>query len=150
MATLKEIVNKIKDIVTSNPLYNSTGDGNIWEVDGNINIKYPLIWLDYETNPHIINNGSVTINMDIWFVDLVFADESNELQIKSDTLESAVDFVKFLKQNTDSLNFYIKDGNWNALSFSEKWNDKVSGCKLSIQITSKGAGSTCNNIFSIQ
>ena len=87
--------------------------------------------------------------MDIWFVDLVFDDESNELSIKSDTLETAIDFVKFLKQNTDSLDFYIKDGNWQALSFSEKWNDKVSGCKLTVQLTLKGAGSSCNNIFSL-
>lgn len=149
MTTLKEIVNKIKEIVNTNPLYNSVGDGNIWEIDGNTDIQYPLIWLDYETTPHIINNGSITINMDIWFVDLVFDDESNELQIKSDTLESAVDFVKFLKNNSNTLDFYIKDGNWNALSFSEKWNDKVSGCKLTVQLTLKGAGSTCNNIFSL-
>lgn len=149
MSTLKNVIEKLKDIGNSNPIYNQVGDGQIWEVDGNSDIKYPLMWYDYETTPHLINNQTVTLNMDIWFVDLVFDDESNELQIKSDTLESAIDFVKFIKENYDSLDFYVKDGNWSALSFSEKWNDKVSGCKLSLEITLKGAGSSCSNIFKL-
>lgn len=149
MATLKTIVETLTTIINNNPIYNQVGDGNIWEVDGNTDIKYPLVWLDYETVPHTINNSSVTINMDIWFVDLVFDDESNELQIKSDTLESAIDLVMFLKENYDSLGFYIMDGNWSAQTFSEKWNDKVSGTKLSVKLTIKGAGSQCKNIYSL-
>jgi len=147
MATLKEVINKINEIVSNNPIYNQFGDGNIWEVDGNSDIQYPLVWVDYETIPHNIADQSITLNVDIWFVDLVFDDESNELDIKSNTLETAIDFTKYLKENYNNLDFYVREGTSQALSFSEKWNDKVAGTKLTLPITIKGAGSRCKNIF---
>lgn len=148
MSSLKTVVNTIKSIVESNPIYNQFGDGNIWEVDGNSNISYPLTWIDYETTPHVINNHYVTVNMDIYFVDLVLKDESNELDIKSDTLESAIDFVKFLSSSKD-LGFTVLNGSYVTQTFSERWNDQVAGNKLSISLTIKGAGSKCKNIYSV-
>ena len=145
--SLKSIITTIKDLIDSNPLYNAFGEGNIWELDAKTDIKYPLVWIDYESNSHVINNGSLTLNFDVWFCDLVFDDESNELSIQSDTLETAIDFVKTLKANDNALGFYTKDGNFTAQLFSEQWNDKLAGTKLSIQVTVIGAGSDCNNIF---
>ena len=148
MKNLKSVINQIKSIVSTNQLYKSCGEGNIWEFDTKTNI-YPAIWIDAETNLHQINNGSVVIILDIYFIDLVYSDEVNELSIKSDTLESAVDFTTFLQNNFSELNFYVKDGSYTAQVFSEKWTYKVAGTKLTLNVTLKGSGSNCNNIYSI-
>lgn len=146
---LKEVVNKIKEIVDASPIYKEFGEGQIFEIDGKTN-QYPVVWLDSEVTPHNITSSSVQLNFDIWFIDLVYSDESNELQIKSDTLDSAIDFVRVLKDSYESLSFYATDNNtFTAQTFTEKWNDSVAGTKLSIQINLPGAGSICKNIFSV-
>jgi hypothetical protein len=97
MKTLKQIITRLNQIVSTNELYKSFGEGNIWEMDTKQQ-KYPAIWVDAETNAHLINNSSVIYNIDIWFIDLVYNDESNELNIKSDTMQSAIDLTVFLKE----------------------------------------------------
>lgn len=149
MKTLKNVVESLNSIVQSNVLYNTFGEGQVFEIDGEVDIEYPMIWVDCETNTHNILNSSVVFNIDIWFIDLVNDDEKNEINIKSDTMESAIDLVKFLKDNFNDLGFYVVDGQYVAQSFTEKWNDKVSGTKLTLPITIKGSGSSCKNIFTL-
>lgn len=148
MATLKSVIEKIQEIVSTNAIYKTFGNGDLWEIDSKT-LNYPVIWVNDQTSPHSINKSSIDLKLDILFFDKVYSDESNELQIKSDTLESAIDFVNFLKNNFNELDFYIKEGNSSVINFTEKWNDKVSGCVLSIIITLKGAGSTCSNMYSL-
>lgn len=148
MATLKSVIEQIQSIVGTNPLYKSVGEGNIWEFDTKTNV-FPAIWIDAETNIHQINNGSVVFIIDVYFIDLVYNDEVNELVIKSDTFESAQDFVVFLQNNFNNLDFYVKDGNYSAQVFSEKWTDKVSGTKLTLNVTLKNKSNNCNNIFTL-
>ena len=146
MNSLEKIVDKIEEIIDNNLIYNSFGEGNIWELEGNTNISYPMVWLDADTIPHNIQEGMITYNFDVYFLDLVDADESNELRIKSDTMRSAIDFVKYLK--TIQEDFYIQDDKTvNAQVFTEQWNDKLSGTKLTIAIDSRGSGDSCKNIF---
>lgn len=146
MSNLKEVINELNIIVQSNPLYNSFSEGNIWEIDGKVDIEYPMVWVDAEQNPHNILLGSVEYIVDIYFIDLVYNDSSNELNIKSDTMETAIDLVRFLKEQTE-LSFYVKDNQYVAQVFTEKFNDTVSGTKLTLTLTVKGSGSKCKNVF---
>lgn len=145
---LKDIVNRIGEIVASNPIYNYFGEGSAWEIDSKT-IQYPAIWIDAENTPHNLYNNVKKLNIQIYFFDLVEKDEDNELQIKSDTLETANDFVNFLMENRDDLDFYVEDGNFSAQCFTEKFNDEVSGCVLSLTITTSSQGTICKNIFSL-
>jgi hypothetical protein len=148
MKTLKHVVTTLKDILSTNELFNECREGNIWEFDTKT-VKYPVTWIDVESNPHSIQKSSIQYTFDIYFIDLVYNDESNELNIKSDTMEAAIDFSMFLKNNLEALDFYVMDNFYSAQSFTEQWTDKVSGTKLTINITIKGAGSICKNIYRI-
>lgn len=150
MGTLKQIVDKLNQIASSSPLFHTFGDGNPWEITA-AERKYPMIWVDTDMNMHNISDSFIKFNIVVWFMDRVNADESNELQIKSDTFESALDYIKILKDNLSILKFDIKDQDIVAQTFTEFYDDNLSGTKVSFSITRKGAGSSCNskNQFSV-
>lgn len=154
MSNLNSTISKIQEICESNPLINTFKEGDIWDIVGNTNINYPLVWLDAQTLQHSINVGSVTYGFEIWFLDLVDKDIDDNLKIKSDQMEVAIDFTRFLKSNYRNLDFEILEETVSGNTVTENIGsdpspDIVAGFKLSLNVIVKGSGSVCKNIFSV-
>lgn len=154
MGSLKNTINKIEEIINSNVLINTFGEGDVWDIIGNTNIKYPLVWLDAQSLQHTIGIGSVIYGFDIWFLDLIDKDVDTTLQVKSDQMEVAIDFTRALKSNYRKLDFEILEESVIGSTVTEQVGenptpDIVAGFKLTLNVLVKGSGSECKNIFNI-
>ena len=86
-------------------------------------------------------------NIDIYIIDLLKSDKSNELFIISDTDRIAQDMITFLRDNFDEYGFYSQLGVTNLQHISENFNDDVAGTKFTLSITIPDGNDACESIF---
>jgi len=139
--TFYQVLTEIQDIALSG--VNECFIGDPWEVEATAR-KYPLCVLDANLKPHLYTNGMRKYKIDVYFVDVVKGDESNELNILSDMMEVGLAFLDYLKEQEI---YYWSKGDVNFYSFTEKWDDKVSGIKIELEIIVEDDGNPCKNVF---
>jgi len=150
LRTYQEIISVFKIItISGNSVLQDFGSGNAWDIDTQQN-KFPLLWIDPYLKDHQYKNGVLYLNADIYILDLVKDDRSNEIYVISDMIRVAIDLINNMKDNYDAYGFWIQKeqgGAINIQQFSEKWDDRVSGVKFNVNIEVIDDGSTCENIF---
>jgi hypothetical protein len=114
-------------------MINDFGEGDIYDyVDSGGEIKYPVCWLVVE--PSLFNaDGLIQYNVLLLFADLLVEDKSNRLQIQSDQLQVAIDFLSELKLNnnlTTNISQYS-----NIDFFQERFDDFTAGVSVRFGIT---------------
>lgn len=114
-------------------MINTFGEGDIYDyVDNGGEIKYPVCWLVVE--PSLFNaDGMIQYNVLLLFADLLVEDKSNRLQIQSDQLQVAIDFLSELKLNnnlTTNISQYS-----NIDFFQERFDDFTAGVSVRLGIT---------------
>lgn len=130
--TLYEIVNEIKKISQNHTMVNTFGEGDIYDyVDNGGEIQYPVCWLVNE-NGFYDTLGSMNYSVLLIFADLLVEDKSNRLQIQSDQLQVAIDFVSELKLN-NNLRTNIVD-NVSIDYFQERFDDFTAGVSARLTI----------------
>lgn len=123
--------------------------GDVWEVES-VARKYPLLVIDPHLKNHTYQNGLFKLKLDLYMVDLVLADQSNELEIVSDMAGYMVQYLNYLRDHDDEFGFYWRKDLTDSItiqSFTEKWADSVSGVKASIDISIPADGSLCKSIW---
>ena len=148
--TYKNIIDTIRTVaLLTGTTINSVVVGNSWEI-ATKTINYPLLFVDTLLKDHQYNNGSVTFSVDLYFIDTVYDDESNEDYVLSDMTTLCLDFINHFKDNFELYGFWInKDINTtiNFQQFTEQFDDKVSGVKCSLEIKVPDGGNECENVF---
>lgn len=130
--TLKVLNSIFEDIATNHALINAYGLGDPWEITAETVQYYPLFWV--EVLPGTFGSNLITYNFRLMVCDLVHKDESNELDVQSDTIQVLWDIVKLLKDNYEDFFFDLSTSN-TATPFTEEFDDEVTGWYLDISIT---------------
>ena len=93
-------IDTLKQLGKSHYQIQSVTIGDIFEIDLEKNTLYPLMHI----NPvnAIAQNNQMTLNFQIFVMDLVFPDQSNEQEVLSDCLSICNDLIGTLK-NGESL-----------------------------------------------
>ena len=124
--------------------------GDIWEIDLEKNTMFPLMHI----NPvnAVAGTHQMTLNFQIFVMDLVFPDQSNEQEVLSDCLSICNDLIATLKNGT-SLYLsgasqgqnpaYFTEGDITIEPFTERFDNSVSGWVFTLPIVIENDYNTC-------
>ena len=124
--------------------------GDIWEIDLEKNTLFPLMHI----NPinAVAATHQMTLNFQIFIMDLVFNDESNEQEVLSDCLSICNDLIGTLK-NGESLYLsnvdqgenaaYFTEGDVTIEPFTERFDNSVTGWVFTLPIVIENNYNTC-------
>lgn len=106
------------------------GYGDFPEVGQSRGMNYPIIWVNPQ--PVTIDGNEFSHEYVIAIADRVLSDESNELEVESDTFQIGQDLLAFLDDQSDHDWEIETDGQ--LVPFTEKWKDDVAGWLLTVSI----------------
>lgn len=144
-----QVLEKMKEIALSGGAIKEVGIFDVWEVEA-VARKYPLMVIDPHLKNHTYQNGIFKIKADVYMVDLVLDDESNELEVLSDMTGYMIQYINYLRDKDEQYGFYIRKDLNDVISlqtFTEKWDDSVSGVKAELTISVLDDGSLCKSIW---
>ena len=129
----------------------SVTSGDIWEIDLEKNTLFPL----FHINPVNVSVGmnTRTFNFQLFVMDLVEPDESNEQEVLSDCLEIMNDIIAIYKHGEILYSYdaaageeqrYFIDNDFTIEPFTEKFDNSVSGWVMSFAITVENELNSCN------
>ena len=129
---LKEIVGNIVDIAKVHPNINSTWVGDVYELNHYNDVDYCAFVITQQQ--HNINNeeGYVTYNFNLFYVDRLTSDESNRLDVQS----AGVSFLMSMVDKIEELQVVVDD--YTITTFNERFNDVCAGAYLNIAIRVNG------------
>jgi hypothetical protein len=114
-------------------MINDFGEGDIYDyVDNGGEIKYPVCWLNVEPSTYS-TTGFIQYNILLIFADLLVEDKSNRLQIQSDQLQVAIDYVAELKLNNNLMTNISDIVNFDL--FQERFDDFTAGVSVRFSVT---------------
>jgi len=131
------VLNEIfQNIADRHAMINDYGFGDSWEL-GALTIEYyPLFWVT--VLPSQMTSNTIVYNFRFIVGDLVHKDESNELEVQSDTIQILWDILNMMRQDYGQYEFDISPNfsqyNITATPFTEAWDDEISGWYTDIQI----------------
>lgn len=145
MKTLNQVLDIFKNLATNHYQINSSFVGQTYDFQAQENLYPSMVII---TQPSNIQRGRILYNFDMYLVDLLNKDISNQNEIESDMFQVIVDFVAELKDNEDEYGFTLVDEDILVEPVKdESMDDIVAGQKVSLTIEAKYDGSICNTAF---
>ena len=134
--TYNNIITKLEEFGASHFQINEVNNGDLFEAiqhDKFADFLYPLLFIvDSSSN---LEEGAINLGFDILCMDLVNKDESNENEIKSDTLQILLDVVAYMDKLVADEWYFLKIVKSSSLeSFTERFDDEVTGWKINITL----------------
>ena len=125
--------------------------GDIWEIDLEKNTLFPL----FHINPVnvTVSLNTRTFNFQLFVMDLVEPDESNEQEVLSDCLEIMNDIIAIYKHGEILYSYdaahgeeqrYFIDNDFTIEPFTERFDNAVTGWVMSFAITVENELNSCN------
>ena len=155
MFSINQIHKKFSDFATAHLQINSYGFGDLSEIgqsvaaytvnkdNGTNNITYPSMWVTPQ--PSSIERHFLKLNFMCLFYDLVNQNEDNSIEVISDTLQMANDFIQYLRTTTNEDNFDIdNEYTFQLTPFKDRFNDDVTGWQLDLQLNIINLNDSCN------
>lgn len=140
MLSLNQIVQKLQDLQENHGQLNDFYFGDPYEIGASSPVTYPL--MAAVLNPGTLSKRTQSMKLLLIFADLVNKNEDNETEVLSDTQLVAMDIYaqlwEYLDENGISLS---PDATFS--SFTESWDDEVSGWQLEITIDQFYSRDTC-------
>lgn len=149
--TYNNVIDTIKQLGTNHHQITTVTSGDIWEIDLAKNTKYPLMHI----NPVSVDAGKsqLTFNFQVFVMDAVEPDESNEQEVLSDTLSICLDIISVFKSG-ESLYFYnsthgqepdyFVDDNFNLEPFTERFDNSLTGWVFNLPVIVEFRYNSCN------
>jgi len=129
--TLNQVLNIIRTICSNHAQINSFIFGQISEISASEQEQYPLVWCD--VNDSQMSERMFTLNLSLYILDIQRVDNSNEIDVLSDTLSIGRDLIAALNNPTYQDYFNVKyDVNFGQVR--EGFPDVVNGWKLDIAL----------------
>jgi hypothetical protein len=133
MKSLNQLIKSFSDFADAHGQINSFGVGDLWEVGMSTELQYPLLWIQ-PTETKIIKGEAETFAISttkfrVFILDRVKKDETNEMEVLSDTTQIGHDLVKNIDQNPIFLsgNYTLNEEDVLMEYVTEKLKDEVSG-----------------------
>lgn len=149
MLTLNNLISKLNTIATNHLQIKHFGYGDLWEILEKNSLEpmdYPIMWVVIQTAN--TTNATMTYNFTVVVGDLVNKDESNELEVQSDTILICKDIISEIKAlaDDDTEDIYFDSNNdtqWVLNPFTERFDDELSGWSFDFAITIPYTNSDC-------
>jgi len=143
-------IDTLKQLGTNHYQIKTVTTGDIWEIYLEKNELYPLMHI----NPvnAVAQNNQMTLNFQVFIMDLVFPDESNEQEVLSDCLSICNDFIGTFKngeslllsnQGLDAIPKYFTEGDITIEPFTERFDSSVTGWVFTLPIIIENNYNTC-------
>jgi hypothetical protein len=133
--TYNQIIKVLSDFASAHYQINEFGNGDLWEVvehNQEKDFNYPLLWV--QDQPNSTTTGEIEMTFRCFFINLVQKDESNENEVKSDMHQCCLDLLSYWKKQTD-YRLVSVDVNTTLTSFTERFNDELTGWWIDIKLT---------------
>ena len=148
--TYNNLIDKLKDIGNKHEQISTVTVGDIFDIDLEKNTKYPLMHIN-PVNVVTARYG-LTYNFQIFVMDLVEPDNSNEQQVYSTVLQICVDLIsifrnsKYQAEDGNDINdpIYFTEGDYTLEPFTERFDQAVTGWVFQIGVTVDNSFQTCN------
>jgi len=148
--TYNNLIDTLKRLGENHQQISTTTVGDIYDIDLQKNTKYPLM----HVNPVNVTTGRVglTYNFQIFVMDLVEPDNSNEQDVYNDVLQTCIDIIsifrnsKWQSQLTVDIDapVYFTEGDFTLEPFTERFDQAVTGWVFQIGIFVENDFETCN------
>jgi len=149
--SFNNVIDTLKCVGEQHLNIQSVTSGDIWEIDLEKNTLFPL----FHINPVNVTVGmnTRTFNFQLFVMDLVEPDESNEQEVLSDCLEIMNDIIAIYKHGEILYSYdaaageeqrYFIDNDFTIEPFTEKFDNSVSGWVMSFAITVENELNSCN------
>ena len=133
--TYNQIIKQFEDFATAHRQINQFKTGDLWEVvqkETLAQLNYPMLFL--QDSPANIGEGFITNGFNILVMDK--ANEGTvETEVKSDTLLILLDTIAYFeKLYTDNWKFVKIEKSGSISSFTERFDDTLTGWTMSMQL----------------
>ena len=142
--TYNQIIKQFEDFATAHRQINEFHTGDLWELtqkESLAELNYPMLFV--QDSPASVGDGFITNAFNILVMDK--ANEGTiETEVKSDTLLTLLDVLAYFdKLYTDNWKFVSLQKNGSVSSFTERFDDTLTGWTMSIQFTQPIAYDEC-------
>ena len=133
--TYNQIIKQFEDFATAHRQINQFKSGDLWEVvqkETLAELNYPMLFV--QDSPASIGDGFITNGFNILVMDK--ANEGTvETEVKSDTLLILLDTIAYFeKLYTDNWKFVKIEKTGSISSFTERFDDTLTGWTMSMQL----------------
>lgn len=127
--TLNQVLNILRTICNDHAQINSFVFGQISEISASEQEQYPLVWCD--VNDSQMSERIFIMNLSLYILDIQRVDNSNEVDVLSDTLSIGRDLIAALN-NPIYQDYFNVQFDVNFGQVREGFPDVVDGWKLNI------------------
>ena len=148
--TYNNVIDTLKALGEKHNQIKTTTVGDIFDIDLEKNTLYPLMHL----NPLSVNTRRTELvyNFQVFIMDLVNDDNSNEQEVYSDVLQMCVDVISILTNSKWQAQLqldidapvYFAEGDYTIEPFTERFNQAVTGWVFTISVVVENTFQTCN------
>jgi len=133
--TYNQIIKEFQDFATAHRQVNEFKSGDLWELtqkESLAELNYPMLFV--QDSPASIGDGFITNSFNILVMDK--ANEGTvETEVKSDTLLILLDTIAYFeKLYTDNWKFVKIEKSGSISSFTERFDDTLTGWTMSMQL----------------
>lgn len=143
-------VDTLKQLGANHYQIKTTTTGDLWSIDLEKNTMFPLMHI----NPvnAVAGTHEMTLNFQIFVMDLVFPDQSNEQEVLSDCLQICNDLIGTFKngeslllsnQGLNDLPKYFTEGDITIEPFTERFDSAVTGWVFTLPVVIENEYNTC-------
>jgi hypothetical protein len=143
-------IDTLKQLGTNHYQIKTITTGDLWEIDLEKNSYFPLMHI----NPvnAIAGTHQMTLNFQIFIMDLVFPSQSNEQDVMSDCLQICNDLIGTFKngeslflsnEGIDEIPKYFTDGDISIEPFMERFDNSVTGWVFTLPVIIENEYNTC-------
>ena len=138
------MIKEFRDFATAHKQINEFGNGDLWEIvqkETLAELNYPMLFI--QDSPASIGEGFITNGFNILVMDK--ANEGTvETEVKSDTLLILLDTIAYFeKLYTDNWKFVSIEKTGSISSFTERFDDTLTGWTMSMQLKQPLAYDEC-------
>ena len=147
--TYNNVIETLKNLGTNHFQISTTTVGDIFDIDLEKNTKYPLMHL----NPVNVTTRRTELvyNFQVFIMDLVEPDGSNEQAVYSEVLQICIDIIAILSnsqfQAQLSLDInapvYFAEGDFTLEPFKERFDQSVTGWVFNLGVTVQNSFQSC-------
>ena len=149
--SFNNVIDTLKCVGEQHLNIQSVTSGDIWEIDLEKNTLFPLFHINPVNVTVALNTR--TFNFQLFIMDLVEPDESNEQEVLSDCLEIMNDIIAIYKHGEILYSYdaahgeeqrYFIDNDFTIEPFTERFDNAVTGWVMSFAITVENELNSCN------
>jgi len=131
MITIEDIHNDMKIYVSQHPQLQDYGFGNIDNISTK-NMKFPLLWM--QLTPSSYKRNIEVFRADIYIIDILEHDLSNEVKVFSSTSIFTNDTIGFLYDDPNDVGYRINIEDVTKEPVSAKFDDHCNGFVFEIEL----------------